>query len=428
MEEPPVLFSKLELTGWRQFKSVKLDLHPRLTILTGANACGKTTIIGMFARHFGYPNRFLATPTIDDSGSVTFSFGLFLSLARRLIVRRHPILKNRVGAVTYSSGEESIITVPETTSGPQFQLNFSAAKSVAGLNIPSHRQLPNYQPVTNIPINAMIPEAAYSSYLGEWFARNEGGHTGYSPIYRMKEALISMATFGPGNLRIKRNEQADRALAGFESVLKKMLPKTLGFIGINIRQADVVLDTETGEFLLDASSGGLMALIDICWQIYLYSLSHSQFVVTMDEPENHLHPAMQRSLMGDLIATFPTAQFIVATHSPFIVSSVKNSAVYALRYDASSARKRIVSEQLDIGKKAGTASEVLREVLGVPVTAPEWVETALQQIVKRYSDGPISQKRLTELKAELIEAGLEDYFSDALAGLAVPHDISSQIR
>ncbi|MGQ0518664.1 AAA family ATPase, partial [Bacillus sp. D-CC] len=64
------------------------------------------------------------------------------------------------------------------------------------------------------------------------------------------------------------------------------------------------------------------------------------FVVTIDEPENHLHPSMQRSLLNDFVKAFPKAQFIVVTHSPFIVSSIRESNVYALKHE-----KNNVSDQ-----------------------------------------------------------------------------------
>ena len=38
-------FKKLQLAGWRQFDSVELELHPRLTVLTGANGAGKSTLV-----------------------------------------------------------------------------------------------------------------------------------------------------------------------------------------------------------------------------------------------------------------------------------------------------------------------------------------------------------------------------------------------
>ena len=37
-------FSAMKLTGWRQFENIELDLSKRVTILTGTNGCGKTTI------------------------------------------------------------------------------------------------------------------------------------------------------------------------------------------------------------------------------------------------------------------------------------------------------------------------------------------------------------------------------------------------
>lgn len=42
----------------------------------------------------------------------------------------------------------------------------------------------------------------------------------------------------------------------------------------------------------------------------------------IDEPEQHLHPSWQRAFLGALRRLSPSTQFIVATHSPEILSSV----------------------------------------------------------------------------------------------------------
>ncbi|MBP7722945.1 MAG: AAA family ATPase, partial [Alphaproteobacteria bacterium] len=42
----------------------------------------------------------------------------------------------------------------------------------------------------------------------------------------------------------------------------------------------------------------------------------------IDEVENHLHPSMQRQVLGDFLEAFPNVCFIVSTHSPLIVGSV----------------------------------------------------------------------------------------------------------
>lgn len=50
----------------------------------------------------------------------------------------------------------------------------------------------------------------------------------------------------------------------------------------------------------------------------------AEAVVMIDEVDLHLHPEWQRRVLGDLLATFPHTQFIVTTHSPFIVEALNN--------------------------------------------------------------------------------------------------------
>ena len=95
--------------------------------------------------------------------------------------------------------------------------------------------------------------------------------------------------------------------------------------------------------------------------------------VLIDEPENHLHPSMQREFLPRLMEAFPSHKFIVATHSPFVVSSTPDAAVYALLYDEN---RRVTSKLLDESDLAASPNKVLREVLDVPVTMPVWVDRA----------------------------------------------------
>lgn len=233
-----------------------------------------------------------------------------------------------------------------------------------------------------------------------------------------------MATFGPGNANVQGNPEVERLFNEFKTILGKLLPPTIGFIDISVRIPDVVLTTKSGEFILDAASGGLSSLIDLAWQIFLFSHNKEDFCVTMDEPENHLHPSMQRSLLSRLTDAFPKAQFIVATHSPFIVSSVRDSAVYALQYIKSNEDEEQVSDeftdrkvqsiQLNLDSKAATAAEILRDVLGVPVTLPEWAELDLSAIAREISTLGINEISLNLLRERLAEAGLSEYFPQAL--------------
>jgi hypothetical protein len=58
--------------------------------------------------------------------------------------------------------------------------------------------------------------------------------------------------------------------------------------------------------------------------------SHDSGVVLIDEPEMHLHLELQERILPALVKMFPHIQFIVATHSPVVVSSIDDAVVFDL--------------------------------------------------------------------------------------------------
>ncbi|MCH8080513.1 MAG: AAA family ATPase [Proteobacteria bacterium] len=141
------------------------------------------------------------------------------------------------------------------------------------------------------------------------------------------------------------------------------------------------------------------------------SADRQEFTVLIDEVENHLHPTMQRAILPDLLSAFPRARFIVATHSPLIVGSVKESEVYVLRYSEIHA---ILSERLDFAERPRTASEVLNEALGVSFTYPIWAERALEQIAAKFASRELNDQSIQDLQAELKAAGLDQLLPKVL--------------
>ncbi|MEG1411152.1 MAG: AAA family ATPase [Terrisporobacter sp.] len=53
-------------------------------------------------------------------------------------------------------------------------------------------------------------------------------------------------------------------------------------------------------------------------------------IVLIDEVETHLHIELQKKIMPFLIRLFPNIQFIVTTHSPFVLNSIENVVIYDL--------------------------------------------------------------------------------------------------
>ena len=59
-------------------------------------------------------------------------------------------------------------------------------------------------------------------------------------------------------------------------------------------------------------------------------LFRSPGIVMIDEIDLFLHPHWQQHVLQDLQNAFPRMQFIVTTHSPFIVQSVNSQSVITL--------------------------------------------------------------------------------------------------
>ena len=53
-------------------------------------------------------------------------------------------------------------------------------------------------------------------------------------------------------------------------------------------------------------------------------------IMLVDEIDLHLHPSWQQRVLQDLMRTFPLTQFIVTTHSPQVLSTVRRENIRVL--------------------------------------------------------------------------------------------------
>lgn len=118
-----------------------------------------------------------------------------------------------------------------------------------------------------------------------------------------------------------------------------------------------------------------------------------------------------RTVLRDFLLAFPGVRFVVSTHSPLIVGSVKDSYVYALRYNE---QGKVFSQHLDLREKAKSATEILDEVLGVSVTMPVWADEDLTRILKSFGERPIDKESFNRLRDELTAAGLDTLVPEAI--------------
>lgn len=139
-----------------------------------------------------------------------------------------------------------------------------------------------------------------------------------------------------------RSEKADEIQAWFEK-LEHLLRKV--FADETVR---LDFDEETFEFHIlqqgrepfdfNTLSSGYQAVFDIVLDIIMRMQNQVQRsfdfnlpgIVLIDEIETHLHLALQKNIMPLLTTIFPNIQFIVTSHSPFILNSLDNCVIYDL--------------------------------------------------------------------------------------------------
>lgn len=399
-------FKKIKLSQWQQLGEVEIDFHPRLTILTGANGSGKTTILNLMARHSGWNSQPIATPKKNKISS------LWEWVTGRLLNADND--QDIIGKIEYLDGGETTLMIPKqgSASSAQYEIQIRNQQEIPCFFIPSHRPVFRYEPLGDIPTKQVFDkrqafDRVSQSNRNRYFGGNEKPGSFY-----MKQSLVSWNVFGHGNEDLDPNEKWLGYYRDFQDVLKIVLPASLGFNKFVVRNFEIVLECDSGDFTIDAASGGISAIIDMAWQIFMYSSDEDDgFTVLIDEIENHLHPTMQRKVLPDFVKAFPKVSFIVSTHSPLIVGSEKESTIYALRYNKD---HKIISQKLDLKNEAKTASEILDEVLGVSFTMPIWVEERLKQIVDKFdSQAVVTAESLQSIRSELSEIGLEKLIPEA---------------
>ncbi|MDI5889164.1 AAA family ATPase [Flavobacterium yafengii] len=111
-------------------------------------------------------------------------------------------------------------------------------------------------------------------------------------------------------------------------------------------------------------SDGLIAMLNLVAELafrcvvlngFLGNLAvkESTGIVMIDELDMHLHPNWQKHVIRDLKSAFPKLQFVVTTHSPFIVQSLNSDELINL------------DKLTDVNLQDLTVDEVATEVMGV---------------------------------------------------------------
>jgi predicted ATP-binding protein involved in virulence len=157
--------------------------------------------------------------------------------------------------------------------------------------------------------------------------------------YLFVQYLVNMKTeglFAKQDGNIQESNKIDSWFRLFEGFLKKIFEDENLVLKFDYKKYDFIIElADKKSFNIRNASAGYSAVLKIVAEImFLMELDRLNYdkpgIVMIDELETHLHVTLQKMILPMLISFFPNIQFIITTHSPFIINSCKNCIVYDL--------------------------------------------------------------------------------------------------
>ncbi len=178
----------------------------------------------------------------------------------------------------------------------------------------------------------------------------------FSARHRLSDSGIKDLTGFLNGLQLQANKNAsedtkyEQILKNFEDSVKKVLTAD-GEVSFRFEDTEVYLCESGKKHPLDRLPHGFQALLGIIGT--LYAAIHKQGgspdtakgLVLIDEPETHLHVALQKRVLPLLTEVFKNIQFVVATHSPYVLNSVKDMVVYDMETQGLVTEDAIISAE-----------------------------------------------------------------------------------
>lgn len=150
--------------------------------------------------------------------------------------------------------------------------------------------------------------------------------------------LISMSTYSLILKGLGDDEQyfqVEKNIKVIESDLKELFEFDGLELKFNPRELKVELIAKNGiPMSLNKVSAGYSSILAIYSELLVHSemsgkgKTDLEGIVIIDEIDAHLHVSLQKKILSFFTKAFPKIQFIVSTHSPFVLQSVSDALIY----------------------------------------------------------------------------------------------------
>ena len=206
------------------------------------------------------------------------------------------------------------------------------------------------------------------------------------------------------------------------TALERMI-KGYSNLRIELSPSRMLLTNEQGvDLQIDQLSGGYKAVLSVVADIAKrMSMANpdaenpleEEAVILIDELDLHLHPRWQKTIVDDLKRTFPNCQFIISTHSPFIIQSLKAEELFDIQsmqyakedgsYDGWSI-EAIQEQKMGVEPKTDMFQNCLRDFSNAMDEEDYKKAGELYHKLKLMVDPDSSERKIIDLDMEIIKS------------------------
>jgi len=418
---------KVRITNFRGLRELELDLHPKVTVLFGANAAGKTSILDALAIGLGA----IGARVPKAAGREFAKTGDI-----RVPWKDRPDVGERKGVeCPYAR------VVIETASGLRWDVtklravqDRKAAPPAAGTKALHELLDPLVSAALDSPPGALIEPiplvAAYGTERAvvevplrerdfqREFHRLAGLDQSLRATTRFKAVFEWFRVMEDEERREReRRQQFSYVLPELEWVRRAVAKAELRCLNprVETRPIRMLVDFDHGNgelepldinSLSDGYRTHFALVVDVARRMVQLNPSpdlsdpqrgtNTAAVVLIDEVDLHLDPAWQSRVVRGLTTAFPNAQFVLTTHSEQVIGSVMAECVRKLRWsDGEIAVERVPFAQ------GATGERILVELMDAPERAPGPVTAKLKRYVELVGEGAGPDQEATTLREEL---------------------------
>lgn len=332
----------LHLSHFRRFSDFHLPLHPQLTVLVAKNGAGKTSILDALGILLG---AFLTRlPKVNGLNPKHTDFQVFPDGSKPAFMRLSAEFANGVQWDRTERRDQSKKTVNQIPEGKGLKaLNGFVDSYIDSYNEGKDFELPVFiyygsgRGVFDVPQRKRSFKKEFRRF--DTFSGALESRTNFK---RFAEYFYFLNDLEKDKQQELRDFDAQiPELRAIRQAIAKCLPD---FSNPRVaKPAGIALDWQQGDkvksLLIEQFSDGyrtsLAMIMDIAARMAeanpdMPDPLATSGVVMIDEVDLHLHPGWQQTILLDLMQTFPNVQFVVSTHSPQVVSSVKPECLRVL--------------------------------------------------------------------------------------------------